>query len=128
MRIWSCTAAGPVKAAVVFLAFIPIGGTVTAQKLTGPNIELSESALVVASAPVLSNGSGTLRIESPTLGQFAGGRVVGASGIQLVSGTIPIPEPTARLQLGAGALGLILIDRRRRRMRLASSARETENS
>ena len=106
------------------LALVALSTPASAQTLVGPDIELRESALVVASAPVLSNGSGTLHIESSTLGELAGGRAVGASGIQLLSGAIPIPEPAALLQLGSGALGLMLLGRRRS----AFPARKTENS
>lgn len=115
MGIWRVTAAWSARNAVVFLALVLIGGPTAAQTLIGPDIELRESALVVASAPVLSNGSGTLHIESSTLGDLAGGRAAGPSGIQLLSGAIPIPEPAALLQLGSGAFGLILLERRRRR-------------
>ena len=120
-------AARMARAALPCLALLGFASMASAQTLVGPDIELRESALVVASAPVLSNGSGTLHIESSTLGELAGGRAVGASGIQLLSGAIPIPEPAALLQLGPGALGLMLLERRRR-MRSASPARETENS
>ncbi len=120
-------AARMARAALPCLALLGFASMASAETLVGPDIELRESALVVASAPVLSNGSGTLHIESSTLGELAGGRAVGASGIQLLSGAVPIPEPAALLQLGPGALGLMLLERRRR-MRSASPARETENS
>jgi len=115
------------RVALTSLALVGLASIGSAQTLVGPDIELRESALVVASAPVLSNGSGTLHIESSTLGELAGGRAVGASGIQLLSGAIPIPEPTAVLQFGSGALGLMLLGRRRRQ-RSALPARKTENS
>ena len=115
------------RVALSFLALVGLASIGSAQILIGPDIELRESALVVASAPVLSNGSGTLHIESSTLGELAGGRAAGASGIQLLSGAIPIPEPAALLQLGSGAFGLMLLERRRRLLSL-SPARETENS
>ena len=115
------------RVALSSLALVGLASIGSAQTLVGPDIELRESALVVASAPLLSNGSGTLHIESSTLGELAGGRAVGASGIQLLSGAVPIPEPAALLQLGPGALGLMLLERRRR-MRSASPARKTENS
>jgi hypothetical protein len=115
------------RVALSSLALVGLASIGSAQTLVGPDIELRESALVVASAPVLSNGSGTLHIESSTLGELAGGRAVGASGIQLLSGAIPIPEPAALLQLGSGALGLMLLERRRR-LRSASPARNAENS
>ena len=115
------------RVALSSLALVGLASIGSAQTLVGPDIELRESALVVASAPVLSNGSGTLHIESSTLGELAGGRAVGASGIQLLSGAIPIPEPAALLQLGSGALGLMLLGRRRRQ-RSAFPARKTENS
>ena len=115
------------RVALISLALVGLASIGSAQTLVGPDIELRESALVVASAPVLSNGSGTLHIESSTLGELAGGRAVGASGIQLLSGAIPIPEPAALLQLGSGALGLMLLGRRRRQ-RSAFPARKTENS
>ena len=115
------------RVALISLALVGLASIGSAQTLVGPDIELRESALVVASAPVLSNGSGTLHIESSTLGELAGGRAVGASGIQLLSGAIPIPEPAALLQLGSGALGLMLLGRRRR-LRSAFPARNTENS
>ena len=120
-------AAAMARATLLCLALVGLASMASAQTLVGPDIELRESALVVASAPVLSNGSGTLHIESSTLGELAGGRAVGASGIQLLSGAIPIPEPAALLQLGSGALGLMLLGRRRR-LRSASPARKTENS
>jgi hypothetical protein len=112
------------RVALSSLALVGLASIGSAQPLVGPDIELRESALVVASAPVLSNGSGTLHIESSTLGELAGGRAVGASGIQLLSGAIPIPEPAALLQFGSGALGLMLLGRRRS----AFPARKTENS
>ena len=115
------------RVALSSLALVGLASIGSAQPLVGPDIELRESALVVASAPVLSNGSGTLHIESSTLGELAGGRALGASGIQLLSGAIPIPEPAALLQFGSGALGLMLLGRRRR-LRSASPARKTENS
>ena len=115
------------RVALSSLALVGLASIGSAQTLVGPDIELRESALVVASAPLLSNGSGTLHIESSTLGELAGGRAVGASGIQLLSGAVPIPEPAALLQLGPGALGLMLLERRRR-MRSASPAGTTENS
>ena len=115
------------RVALSSLALVGLASIASAQTLVGPDIELRESALVVASAPVLSNGSGTLHIESSTLGELAGGRAVGASGIQLLSGAIPIPEPAALLQFGSGALGLMLLERRRR-LRSAFPARKTENS
>jgi len=111
-------------AALPCLALLGLCPVASAQTLVGPDIELRESALVVASAPVLSNGSGTLHIESSTLGELAGGRAVGASGIQLLSGAIPIPEPAALLQFGSGALGLMLLGRRRS----AFPARKSESS
>ncbi len=117
-------AAAMARAALLCLALVGLTGMASAQTLVGPDIELRESALVVASAPVLSNDSGTLHIESSTLGELAGGRAVGASGIQLLSGAVPIPEPAALLQLGSGALGLMLLGRRRS----AFPARKTENS
>ena len=52
---------------------------------------------------------------------------MGASGIQLLSGAIPIPEPAALLQFGSGALGLMLLGRRRR-LRSPSPSRKAENS
>jgi hypothetical protein len=112
------------RVALSSLALVGLASIGSAETLVGPDIELRESALVVASAPVLSNGSGTLHIESSTLGELAGGRAVGASGIQLLSGAIPIPEPAGLLQLGSGALGLMLLGRRRS----ASPARKSENS
>ena len=112
------------RVALSSLALVGLASIGSAQPLVGPDIELRESALVVASAPVLSNGSGTLHIESSTLGELAGGRAVGASGIQLLSGAIPIPEPAALQQFGSGALGLMLLGRRRS----AFPARKTENS
>jgi len=115
------------RVALISLALVGLAGIASAQTLVGPDIELRESALVVASAPVISNGSGTLHIESSALGELAGGRALGASGIQLLSGAIPIPEPAALLQLGSGALGLMLLGRRRRQ-RSAFPARKTENS
>ena len=115
------------RVALSSLALVGLASIGSAQTLVGPDIELRESALVVASAPLLSNGSGTLHIESSTLGELAGGRAVGASGIQLLSGAVPIPEPAALLQLGPGALGLMLLERRRR-IRSASPAGTTENS
>jgi hypothetical protein len=115
------------RVALSSLALVGLASIGSAQTLVGPGIELREGALVVASAPVLSNGSGTLHIESSTLGELAGGRAVGASGIQLLSGAVPIPEPAALLQLGPGALGLMLLERRRR-IRSPSPARKTENS
>ncbi len=120
-------AARMARAALPCLALLGFASPASAETLVGPDIELRESALVVASAPVLSNGSGTLHIESSTLGELAGGRAVGASGIQLLSGAIPIPEPAALLQFGSGALGLMLLGRRRR-PRSAFPARNTENS
>ena len=120
-------AARMARAALPCLALLGFASMASAQTLVGPDIELRESALVVASAPVLSNSSGTLHIESSTLGELAGGRAVGASGIQLLSGAVPIPEPAALLQLGPGALGLMLLERRRR-IRSASPAGTTENS
>ncbi|HIF98602.1 MAG TPA: hypothetical protein EYQ54_16520 [Myxococcales bacterium] len=115
------------RVALSSLALVGLASIGSAQTLVGPGIELREGALVVASAPVLSNGSGTLHIESSTLGELAGGRAVGLSGIQLLSGAVPIPEPAALLQLGSGALGLTLLGRRRR-LRSPSPARKTENS
>ena len=115
------------RAALLCLALVGLASMASAQTLVGPDIELREGALAVASAPVLSNASGTLHLESPTIGELAGGRAVGASGVQLLGGTIPIPEPAALLQLGSGALGLILIDRRRR-LRSLSPAGRAENS
>jgi hypothetical protein len=115
------------RVALSSLALVGLASIGSAETLVGPDVELRESALVVASAPMLSNGSGTLHIESSTLGELAGGRAVGASGIQLLSGAVPIPEPAALLQLGPGALGLMLLERRRR-MRSASPAGTTENS
>jgi hypothetical protein len=115
------------RVALISLALVGLASIGSAQTLVGPDIELRESALVVASAPVLGNGSGTLHIESSTLGELAGGRAAGASGTQLLSGAIPIPEPAALLQLGSGALGLMLLGRRRRQ-RSAFPARKTENS
>ena len=109
------------RVALISLALVGLASIGSAQTLVGPDIELRESALVVASAPVLSNGSGTLHIESSTLGELAGGRALGASGIQLLSGAIPIPEPAALLQLGSGALGLMLLGRRRRMRKLRLS-------
>ena len=109
------------RATLLCLALVGLASPASAETLVGPDIELRESALVVASAPVLSNGSGTLHIESSTLGELAGGRAVGASGIQLLSGAVPIPEPSALLQLGPGALGLMLLERRRRRQQSAFS-------
>ena len=127
MRMGSVITAGRrALAALPCLALLGLCPAASAQTLVGPDIELRESALVVASAPVLSNGSGTLHIESSTLGELAGGRAVGASGIQLLSGAIPIPEPAALLQFGSGALGLMLLGRRRR-LRSAFPARKTEN-
>ncbi len=128
MRIGNAITAGRgALAALPCLALLGLCPVASAQTLVGPDIELRESALVVASAPVLSNGSGTLHIESSTLGELAGGRAAGASGIQLLSGAIPIPEPAALLQFGSGALGLILLGRRRR-LRSASPARKSESS
>ena len=115
------------RVALSSLALVGLASIGSAETLVGPDVELRESALVVASAPMLSNGSGTLHIESSTLGELAGGRAVGASGIQLLSGAVPIPEPAALLQLGPGALGLMLLERRRR-IRSASPAGTTENS
>ena len=117
-------AAAMARATLLCLALVGLASMASAQTLVGPDIELREGALVVASAPVLSNGSGTLHIESSTLGELAGGRAMGASGIQLLSGAVPIPEPAALLQLGSGALGLMLLGRRRS----AFPARKTENS
>ena len=117
-------AAAMARATLLSLALVGLASMASAQTLVGPDIELREGALVVASAPVLSNDSGTLHIESSTLGELAGGRAVGASGIQLLSGAVPIPEPAALLQFGSGALGLMLLGRRRS----ASSAREAGNS
>ena len=128
MRMGSVITAGRrVLTALPCLALLGLCPPASAQTLVGPDIELRESALVVASAPVLSNGSGTLHIESSTLGELAGGRAVGASGIQLLSGAIPIPEPAALLQFGSGALGLMLLGRWRLR-RSASPARKSESS
>ena len=109
------------------LALIGLGTEISALTLVGSNTELRESAIVVASAPMLSNASGTLHLESPTMGELASGRAVGGSGIQLYGGAIPIPEPAALLQLGTGALGLILFDRRRR-LRSLSPAGQAENA
>ena len=120
-------AAAMARVTLLCLALVGLTSMASAQTLVGPDIELRESALVVASAPVLSNGSGTLHIESSTLGELAGGRAVGASGIQLLSGAVPIPEPAALLQLGSGALGLMLLERRRR-LHSPFPAGTTENS
>ena len=117
-------AAATARATLLCLALVGLASMASAQTLVGPDIELREGALVVASGPVLSNDSGTLHIESSTLGELAGGRAMGASGIQLLSGAVPIPEPAALLQLGSGALGLMLLGRRRS----AFPARKTENS
>jgi len=115
------------KIALLGIPLLLLASTAPAQTLLGEDIELREGALVVASAPVLSNDSGTLHIESSTLGELAAGRAVGPSGIQLFSGAIPVPEPAALLQLGSGALGLILVERHRRR-RSPSPAHTRENS
>jgi hypothetical protein len=53
-------AAAMARAALLCLALVGLAGMASAQTLVGPGIELRESALVVASAPVLSNDSGTL--------------------------------------------------------------------
>ena len=129
MRIGSGIAARIIGATLPWLGVCALAGLASAQTLVGPDIELLEGSLVAASAPVLSNDSGTLHIESATLGEFAGGYAAGpSSGIQLFGGTVPIPEPAALLQLGSGALGLMLLERRRR-LRLPSRSQAiSENS
>ena len=82
-------AARMARAALPCLTLLGFASPASAQTLVGPDIELRESALVVASAPVLSNGSGTLHIESSTLGELAGGRAVGASDIRPSPSTPP---------------------------------------
>ena len=52
-------AAAMARSALLCLALVGLADMASAQTLVGPDIELRESALVVASAPVLSNGSGT---------------------------------------------------------------------
>ena len=71
-------AAAMARSALLCLALVGLASMASAQTLVGPDIELREGALVVASAPVLSHDSGTLHIESSTLGELAGGCAVGA--------------------------------------------------
>jgi hypothetical protein len=125
MRIRSGVAGRIIKATLACLGVYAVAGMASAQTLVGAAIELHGGALEAASAPVLSNGSGTLHVEATTLGEPIRGHAAGpVSGIQLFSGTVPVPEPAALLQVGSGALGLILLQSRRR-LRLPSPDKST---
>ena len=114
MRIRSGVVGRIIKATVACLCVYAGAGLASAQTLVGADIELRAGAFAAASAPVLSNGSGTLHVESATLGEPVAGHATGpTSGIQLFSGTVPVPEPSMLLQLGSGAVALILLQRRR---------------
>ena len=60
-------AVSPGRGSTQIGSFIIARSTKAAQTLVGNDIELREGALVVASAPVPSNGSGALHIESTTI-------------------------------------------------------------
>ena len=66
-----------------------------AQTLIGPDIELRHGALTVASARVLSDGSGTLHIEYSPGVRWPGSRAAGLSSTPLLSGCVGAYSDTA---------------------------------
>ena len=88
-----------------------------AETLVGTDIRLERGTLHAATDAVLSNTSGTLRIEGAVLGQVPVGRSTGPSGISLQSGLppvpVPVPEPGTGLLLLAGASALLALRPRR---------------
>ncbi|MFP6641620.1 MAG: hypothetical protein VCC04_15355, partial [Myxococcota bacterium] len=77
------------------------------ETLTGEDIRLHDGSIGPASSTRLSNESGTLHIDQPTLAVLGAGHSTSASGVELHVGVAAVPEPSALWQLAAGALGLV---------------------
>ena len=81
---------------------------------TALGIELRDAELVAGGAPVLQNGTGTVRLEDPRLGR--------------PGPTILVPEPGALWQLGSGIGLLVLLNGRRRRHTCSDTSRRSTRS